>query len=104
MSDEVRQVVERVGQLTGRKAEAKTVKLRDDGKVRSDKEQRDIDLMFARVFVGQEGDRLLRYLRSITIENVSGPGLDACALRHLEGQRYLCSVIDRAIKRGRSQR
>jgi len=50
------------------------------------------------------GKTLLGYLRSITIEMVSGPDVSNETLRHLEGQRYLVGLIERrasAAKRGK---
>jgi hypothetical protein len=41
---------------------------------------------------------VLKYLRSITIEAVTGPAASDAELRHLEGQRYLVGLIERRIK------
>ena len=78
--------------------------LGDDGVERSGTEQADLDGAFARTFSTIDGERVLTYLRSITIEHVTGPRETDCAVRHLEGQRYLCAIIDRAVKRGRGKR
>jgi hypothetical protein len=73
----------------------------DDGRPRSLAEQHELDAMFARTFASIDGERVLAYLRAITLENVQGPLATDCAVRHLEGQRYLYAIIDRAARRGR---
>jgi len=40
----------------------------------------------------------MQYLRSITIESVSGANISDAELRHLEGQRYLVGLIERRFK------
>jgi hypothetical protein len=76
----------------------------DDGRERSQGEQDELDAAFARTFACSDGERVLAYLRSISIDNVTGPLATDCAVRHLEGQRYLFAIIDRAARRGRGQR
>ncbi len=44
------------------------------------------------------GQQVLKYLRSITIEAVTGPAASDAELRHLEGQRYLVGLIERRVK------
>ena len=60
------------------------------------------DLIISRniegLFKSPTGEAVLQYLRSITIEAVSGPNISADELRHLEGQRYLVGLIERRIK------
>ena len=75
----------------------------DDGYKRTRAEARQLDLRAARVFRGKDGELFLKYLRSITLEAVAGPEASDCALRHLEGQRYLVSIIQRAVDRGRQK-
>ena len=43
------------------------------------------------------GQQVLKYLRSITIEAVTGPAASDAELRHLEGQRYLVALIVKRI-------
>jgi hypothetical protein len=50
------------------------------------------------VFRTPNGQEVLKYLRSITIEAVTGPAASDAELRHLEGQRYLVGLIERRIK------
>jgi hypothetical protein len=40
---------------------------------------------------------MLQYLKSITIEAVSGANISDAELRHLEGQRYLVALIVKRI-------
>ena len=40
----------------------------------------------------------MKYLRSITIEAVTGPAASDAELAHLEGQRYIVGLIERRIK------
>ena len=75
----------------------------DDGFKRTRKQARELDLRFARVFRSRDGQELLKYLRAITLDSVSGPELSPCALRHLEGRRFLVSLIQRAVDRGRGK-
>jgi len=50
------------------------------------------------VFRTPNGKEVLKYLRSITIEAVTGPAASDAELRHLEGQRYLVGLLERRIK------
>ncbi len=50
------------------------------------------------LFRTPNGGEVLKYLRSITIEAVTGPAASDAELRHLEGQRYLVGLIERRIK------
>tara|TARA_R100000700_G_C3095937_1_gene95149 strand:+ start:413 stop:667 length:255 start_codon:yes stop_codon:yes gene_type:complete len=50
------------------------------------------------LFTDDLGKEVLSYLRSITIESVSGANISDAELRHLEGQRYLVGLIERRIK------
>jgi len=44
------------------------------------------------------GKAVMSYLRSITIEAVSGANISDAELRHLEGQRYLVGLIERRFQ------
>jgi hypothetical protein len=68
-----------------------------DGSVRTVDADRQISQNIAEVFSSPAGKEVLRYLRSITIEMVSGPNITTEELRHLEGQRYLVGLIERRI-------
>ena len=49
------------------------------------------------------GQKLMNYLKSITIEAVAGSEVSDATLRHLEGQRYMVGLIQRRINKGKSQ-
>ncbi len=50
------------------------------------------------LFRTPNGQEVMKYLRSITIEAVTGPAASDAELRHLEGQRYLVGLLERRIK------
>jgi len=56
----------------------------------------------ARLFTHDDGRRLLRHLRALTVERHLGPEASDAALRHLEGQRALVAHLDRLIAEGRT--
>jgi len=61
-------------------------------------EDNEISLDVRSLFRGPSGEKVLKYLRSITIEAVTGPAASDAELRHLEGQRYIVGLIERRIK------
>ena len=69
-----------------------------DGFLRQEEADNNISLTAAQLFSTPSGKEVLRYLRSITIEAVSGANVTDAELRHLEGQRYLVGLIERRIK------
>lgn len=71
-----------------------------DGIARSKAEEDKISLNIASVFSEPTGKEILKYLRSVTIEMVSGPNISTDELRHLEGQRYLVGLVERHMQRG----
>ncbi len=58
-------------------------------------------LATARCFRGRDGEKVLAYLRAITLERALGPGASDTLLRHLEGQRQLVAYINLLVERGR---
>lgn len=62
---------------------------------------RALALAAARCFRGADGERVLAYLRAITLERALGPGAPDTLLRHLEGQRQLVAHIAMLVSRGR---
>ena len=62
----------------------------------------ELSLIAARCFQGNDGRRMLAYLRTITLGRTLGPGADDAHLRHLEGQRQLVHHIQTLIERGRN--
>ena len=71
-----------------------------DGYVRSPKIERNLNISFAALFSGDLGEEVIKYIRSITIESVSGPQISNDELRHLEGMRYLAFIIQQRITLG----
>lgn len=64
-------------------------------------EDRSLSIAFARCFRGADGERVLRHLTAMTLEQALGPGANDAVLRHLEGQRQLVAHIRSQIERGR---
>ena len=52
---------------------------------------------FIKCFSSREGGIVLSYLKRLTQERCLGPESSSEALRHLEGQRYLVSIIQNKI-------
>ena len=73
-------------------------KVRLDGFNRAEEADKQISLTISQLFNTASGKEVLKYLRSITTEAVSGGNVSHAELRHLEGQRYLVGVIERRIK------
>ena len=71
-----------------------------DGYVRTDEEERNLNKTFAGVFKGEDGKKVLDYIKSITTETVAGPNIETNQLFHLEGMRFLAGVIQTRIKKG----
>jgi hypothetical protein len=69
-----------------------------DGFVRPTKEDERISLEVSSLFSTPTGQSVLKHLRSITIETVTGANASDAELRHLEGQRFLVGLIERRIK------
>jgi hypothetical protein len=78
--------------------------MRADGIRRTDKEQRDLDRMFASTFSPENPAslRVLEYLEVITVRAVLGPEQGDAALRHMEGMRALYALIKNSVDRGRA--
>ena len=72
-----------------------------DGVVRDVAEEKRLNDAFAACFREIHGQRAIDYLRSITVFNVTGGKATDAELRHLEGQRYLCALIESRIRHGR---
>ena len=62
---------------------------------------RDLALAAARCFRDADGEKVLAYLRALTLGRALGPGASDTLLRHLEGQRQLVAHIVRLVQRGR---
>jgi len=59
-----------------------------------------LNKLFAATFSSEAGKEVLRHLRQITIESVSGPNIGGNELFHREGQRYIVGLIEQRIGRG----
>lgn len=55
----------------------------------------------ARCFRGADGEKVLAYLRAITLERALGPSASDTLLRHTEGQRQLVAHLIHLVERGR---
>jgi len=73
-----------------------------DGIPRPPDKEQELNKIFNGVFSGAAGSEALRYLRSITIEAVSGPNVTSNELFHREGMRYLVGIIEQRISRGQN--
>lgn len=71
-----------------------------DGVTRSPEKENELNKLAAGIFSSQGGKEFLRYLRSITIEAVSGPSVGTNELFHREGMRFLVGIIEQRIARG----
>jgi len=63
----------------------------------------EVERAFARCLASRDGQVVLAYLRSVTVERALGPDAEAAALRHLEGQRQLVHRIAALAARGRGE-
>jgi len=64
-----------------------------DGYPRKKEDDERISKDFLALFSTPNGIEVLRYLRSMTIDIVSGGNISDGELRHLEGQRYAIALI-----------
>jgi hypothetical protein len=69
-----------------------------DGHPRPKETDNQISLTVASLFSTDAGKEVLRYLKSITIEQVHGAAVSDAELRHVEGQRYIVGIIEARIK------
>ena len=70
-----------------------------DGYSRLPEVEKELNQLVATVFKGNDGERLLAYLKSITTEAVAGPNIEANRLFHLEGMRFLVGIIQQRINK-----
>ena len=68
-----------------------------DGYPRSKEQDEQISKVIESVFKTPNGKEMLQYLKSITIEAISGANISDAELRHLEGQRYVYAILERRI-------
>ena len=68
-----------------------------DGYQRSPENEKLINQLIASVFKGDDGKKVLSYLKSITTEAVAGPNMSTNELFHLEGRRFLVAILQQRI-------
>ena len=84
---------------------AKTPKiLGPDGISRTPEHDKKINEAFAATFREASAEVVLDYLKSITINRISGPESTDTYLRHLEGQRSIVALISTRIGQGIKQK
>lgn len=64
-------------------------------------EQKEVERLFARLFLSEDGKRALAYLQTITFQRAFGAETSDNHLRYVEGQRSMVANILRLIERGR---
>lgn len=74
-----------------------------DGILRTEEAEARLNSIFKAVFAAHGGAEALSYLKSITINRVTGPDFSAEALRHLEGQRFIVGLIDARMRAGEQE-
>ncbi|PHS79183.1 MAG: hypothetical protein COB59_03305 [Rhodospirillaceae bacterium] len=62
---------------------------------------RELRVAYARCFSGPAGEKVLKHLKSITLNRSFGPDASADLLRHTEGQRQLVTYIKSQYENGR---
>lgn len=87
-----------------RQAGKTTDKMGLDGMIRSEQAEYELNALIASALNNPAGESMMDYLKSITLNNVTGPGIDDMALRHLEGQRFLVGILARRMEKGKEQR
>ncbi len=66
-------------------------------------ETKEIERAFVRLFLSDDGQKVLSYLQTITFQRALGPGAPDEQLRYAEGQRAMVATILRLIDRGRHE-
>ena len=75
-----------------------------DGLRRPPKVEREINECFSIIFAGAAGQKVLDYLKSVTINRVLEPGLPENTYSYSEGARWLMGVISTRIKDGEEKK
>ena len=63
-------------------------------------EKRDVERLFARVFLTEDGQKILSYLQATTFQRVLPTDSSEAQLRHMEGQRAMLLNIQRLVMSG----
>lgn len=69
-------------------------------KKRTDKAE--VERTFTRLFLSDDGQKVLSYLQLITFHRASGVNASDAQLRYMEGQRAIVTTILRIINNGRA--
>lgn len=64
-------------------------------------DKKEIERTFTRLFLTDDGQKVLSYLQLITFHRAMGAEADDAQLRYLEGQRALVTTILRLVNNGR---
>ena len=65
-------------------------------------DKKDVERTFTRLFLTEDGQKVLSYLQLITYHRAASPNATDEQIRHLEGQRTLMTTILRLINNGRA--
>lgn len=71
-----------------------------DGYQRTPASEAKLNILCASVLGTAAGQELMNYIKSITINRVSGPEVSDAHLRHLEGMRHLAAILQLRIEQG----
>lgn len=63
---------------------------------------RDVEILYARLFSSEDGQKVLTHLQLANMQRSAGANVTEAQLRHNEGQRALVQNILRLVQRGRS--
>ncbi len=61
-------------------------------------EKKDIERLFARVFLSEDGQKVLSYLQATTFQRVMPSDASDAQLRQMEGQRTMLLSIQRMVQ------
>jgi hypothetical protein len=75
-----------------------------DGFRRTPEKEKEINQLVGHALGDAAGEALLDYLKSITINAVCGPEIAERALFHLEGQRFIVSVLMNRLNLARQRK
>jgi len=76
----------------------KGAQLSIDGFYRSVNNEHQLNQEVAKLFSSDLGNKVLDYMKSITVDAVAGRDISNDQLRHLEGMRYLYFIIKKRIE------
>jgi len=71
-----------------------------DGRQYTPEMDDELNVLFFRVFQGDDGEKLMAYLKGITINTQFDHNVDPNQLMHFEGRRWLVGLIQKRITLG----